>query len=580
VAKGPPRPPPRAPGEPPKKKGDDLAEVERALSVLGGHHPEHERAMREIKEARAKKRADDAAKDRVVDAQTKKRVLVAVPVALAVIGVGWLVYARVVHAHQVERSLDGPTALFAARGFTPHATAERELEQTLDPGCFVAVTPAEGSGKLSVDHGGEALEGERSIGWCSCTQERAEVKADGPIRILRIDGRAVGNVDGLGAAEPRPRALSGRIEDCAAEQLDAWLADKKYTSAAVDPAPFEVDPALAPLRSAGFVPVAVVPKDAAFAVVDGATESCFLAFGKLEDAISLRLAGGARPVSAPGAIGWCSEKAQSVTVWRQGKGEVRVAAAPAGRVAGVLGLHERALRARLPNLTPWVAADELAWDAVVTLQGSAVAGAAVALTGTATESTPADDARLVALSLGPGGSWAADRRGDIPYYCHPKTDGTSVLQAVCAELAPQTWRQTGALGALGIAQAPLPFWLTIFAGVKDSELPKSLVALLILARRLKGDGFEPTTLAGVVEEPSGVSVIGRAGDDAVVAVGLAPSAPYVFPYSDGAEWHISGEPRVVELQPGERAVLSSVEAPTAPPPQRRTVVFRRAVPKR
>jgi hypothetical protein len=151
---------------------------------------------------------------------------------------------------------------------------------------------------------------------------------------------------------------------------------------------------------------------------------------------------------------------------------------------------------------------------------------------------------------------------------------------VCAELAPQTWRQTGVLGALGIAQAPLPFWLTIFGGVKDPELPKSLVALLILARRLRGDGFEPTTLAGVVEEPNGVSVIGRAGDDAVVAVGLGPIAPYVFPYSDGAEWQLSGEPRIVELAPGERAVLSSVEAPTAPREQRRTVVFRRAVVKR
>jgi hypothetical protein len=76
-----------------------------------------------------------------------------------------------------------------------------------------------------------------------------------------------------------------------------------------------------------------------------------------------------------------------------------------------------------------------------------------------------------------------------------------------------------------------------------------------------------------------VSVIGRAGDDAVVAVGLGPTSPYVFPYSDGAEWRIAGEPRVVELSPGERAVLSSVEAPSAPKEQRRTVVFRRAAPK-
>jgi hypothetical protein len=115
--------------------------------------------------------------------------------------------------------------------------------------------------------------------------------------------------------------------------------------------------------------------------------------------------------------------------------------------------------------------------------------------------------------------------------------------------------------------------------VKDPELTKSLVALLILARRLRGDGFEPTTLAGVVEEPSGVSVIGRAGDDAVVAVGLGPTPPYVFPYSDAQEWQLAGEPRVVDLKPGERAVLSSVQPPAAAKELRRTVVFRRPMKK-
>jgi hypothetical protein len=580
VAKSPPRPPQKRPEEPRKPKGDDLAEVERALSVLGGHHPEHVRATREINEARAKKRAEDVANHASARARASRRLLIAIPCALAVLALGWLAYARVVHAAWVERSLEGPTALFAPRGFTPQATGEGELDQALEPGCYVAVTPDEGSGKLQVEHGGETLLGERSVGWCTCTPEHAGVRADCPTRILRAEGKTVGNLDGLGAAEPRPRALSPRVEDCADEQLDAWLALKKYASAAVDTARFDGDSALTPLRSAGFVPVAVVPEDSAFAVVDGGRESCFLAVGAAaEDTISLRLQGGARPVRGAGAIGWCSEKERSVTVWRQGKGEVRVVAAPAARVAGVLGLRERAVRARLPNIAPWIDPDELAWDAAATLRGSAVSEARLALKGNATEATPEERARLVAISLAPGGAWAADRKGGIPYLCDPVTDGTTVLQAVCAQLAPQIWRQTGVLGAVGIAEAPLPFWLAVFAGVKDPELPKSLVALLVLARRLRGDGFEPTTLAGVVEEPNGVSVIGRAGDDAIVAVGLGPTAPYVFPYSDGAEWHLSGEPRVVELAPGERAVLSSVETPSAPKEQRRTVVFRRAAQK-
>ena len=70
VAK-PPRPAGRRP-EPskPEVKRGDLAEVERALSVLGGHHPEHERALRETNEARAKKRASD---ERAAKEARKKR---------------------------------------------------------------------------------------------------------------------------------------------------------------------------------------------------------------------------------------------------------------------------------------------------------------------------------------------------------------------------------------------------------------------------------------------------------------------------------------------------------------------------
>src|SRR5215467_5444356 len=50
---------------PPKPKGpDDLAEVERALSVLKGRHPEHERVRREEEEAKARRRA-------TIDAQSK-----------------------------------------------------------------------------------------------------------------------------------------------------------------------------------------------------------------------------------------------------------------------------------------------------------------------------------------------------------------------------------------------------------------------------------------------------------------------------------------------------------------------------
>jgi hypothetical protein len=583
--KSPGRPPPRtaqkAPPEPPPQPKDDLAEVERALSVLGGHHPEHERARREVTEAMAKARVKQASAAEVATRVFKKRLAIGSAAAAATGLVVFLVWGRHAHAVSVERALEAPTASFAARGFTTMATAEDHLEEAIEPGCYVVVSAADEDGKIELEHGGETLTGARSIGWCACTPEKATIRAPGALRLLRVDGKAVGNVDGLGAVEPRPVTLSQRSEDCAAEQLDAWLAEKKLPAAPVDPAALDASPKLVLLRRAGFSPVATLPPARSFSLIDGGGESCFVAWSDAPgDALTLRLPGGARPiVSEKGGVAWCSETARLVTLWRQGKGKVTVARTLAARVAGLLGLKERAARGAIfPSFTAWVAAEDLAWDATQALRGSAVSDAAVAITGTQIESTAGGDPRIVAISMLQGGSLVADRRGDVAYFCHPRLDA-GALEGMCAQLAPQIWRQTGALGSVGVAQAPLPFWLTVFAGVKDPDVAKSLVALLILARRLQGDGFEPTTLAGVVEEESGVSVTGRGGDDAVVAVGLGPKAPWVFPYSDGTEWQLAGEPRVVDLKPGERVVLSSVHPPTVPKEQRRTVVFRRAAQK-
>lgn len=575
------KPPPKgaqkARPEPPPKPKDDLAEVERALSVLDGHHPEHERARREVTEAMAKKRVLVESAVVVSTRALRKRIAIGSAAAVATGLVAYLVWGRHAHAVALERALAGPTATFEARGFSPVSTGEGRLEEAIEPGCYVVVGPAEGDTKLELEHGGETLTGERSIGWCACTPEKASVRGASALRMLRVDGKTIGNVDGLGAVEPRPATLSQRSEDCAAEQLDAWLGERKLAAAPVDPAPLEASPALEPLRRAGFSVVATLPPGPSFALIDGGGESCFVAWSEdPADALTLRLSGGARPiVSEKGGIAWCSETPRLVTLWRQGRGAVTVARAQAARVAGLLGLKERVQRGVVfPSFTAWVAAEDLAWDATQALRGSAISEATVAITGTQIESTGGGDPRLVAISMLQGGSLVADRRGDIAYFCHPKLD-SGALAATCAQLGPQIWRQTGALGSVGVAQAPLPFWLTVFAEVKDPDLARSLVALLILARRLQGDGFEPTTLAGVVEEQSGVSVTGRGGDDAVVAVGLGPKAPWVFPYSDGTEWQLAGEPRIVDLKPGERVVLSSVQPPTVPKEQRRTVVFRR-----
>ncbi|MGH7285306.1 MAG: hypothetical protein ACRELY_27600, partial [Polyangiaceae bacterium] len=75
-------------------------------------------------------------------------------------------------------------------------------------------------------------------------------------------------------------------------------------------------------------------------------------------------------------------------------------------------------------------------------------------------------------------------------------------------------------------------------------------------------------------------VLGRAGEDSIVAVGAAPQAPWLVPYTDGAAWSIDGEPRVIPLAPGVRITLKpSVGSAgfNGGLESRRTIVFRHAV---
>jgi hypothetical protein len=78
----------------------------------------------------------------------------------------------------------------------------------------------------------------------------------------------------------------------------------------------------------------------------------------------------------------------------------------------------------------------------------------------------------------------------------------------------------------------------------------------------------------VLEEPQGVEIVGRAGDDRVVAVGLLASSPWVLPYTDGAAWTFDQAPRVVPIAEGEHLHLTTHPWVKAPPEVRRTVVFR------
>lgn len=119
-------------------------------------------------------------------------------------------------------------------------------------------------------------------------------------------------------------------------------------------------------------------------------------------------------------------------------------------------------------------------------------------------------------------------------------------------------------------------WLSTLASRAEPDAVARIPEVLALARRLAREGFEPTVLEGVVELTDGVRVVGRAGENAIVAVGLAPKAPWVFPYTDGVPWDLGDPPRTVDLQPGTAVKLVASPAPSSPLDKRRTVVFRRS----
>jgi hypothetical protein len=330
------------------------------------------------------------------------------------------------------------------------------------------------------------------------------------------------------------------------------------------------------LAASGFHAAAASASTEAFAIVEASPSTCFLATSVPPVELSLRLQGGAR-VARGAALGWCSAAAlPGATIWPASPASIRVATVPSARIGGMIGFRETAARASVGPLATWLSNEDLALDASSALR---IAGVSEITTTVLADVAPkaVQGARVLALSLAQGGKAIADSPEDVPYLCAPALEPPPP-QSICLQARAQPWRRIGDV-PVASAQAPLPFWLALYASTTDVDVMHVELQLLGLARRLGALGFEPTVLEGVTELPGGVAVSGRAGEDSVVAVGIGPKPPYVFPYTDGPAWSLtSGAPRVVPLAPGDRITLASAPPPNAPVAARRTIVFRHAAP--
>lgn len=578
------KPPP--PGPP--KEG--LEEVERALAVLGGRHPDAVRLERETLEAAARKRAENENEGRVERRRRWRRRAIVLGVGAGLSAAALVAREKLTERRSTLGRATEPLAPYVAAGFGRRLDGTllhpERLEADIDGGtCVVAVgVGPQGVSDLVVTRDDEVTKSAGLLAWCSCAKEHVVVETPHPggahaAALVRADARAFAGTFGFARNHLAPKDLM--TSACAEEHLDGWLAlpapeRRPAAGETIDDSAWLKDsPARATLLAARFHEVGRSPSDLPFAFFVAPDNACAVALADAPGvAVTLRNEAGHRVVTGTGAVAVCASKSETWTAWPDKPTAVTVLAGPAGRVGGLLGVQELAKGAGLPVQTGWVAPDDLAWDATQTAHASGISEPTPVSDYSAPDRAMVRNARVVALSLSGGARVAPDTTKDLLFYaCARPLEGAA--QDICVQDGPMRWRDTSSKGRSGGAESPLPFWLQSLSEVHDADLVRAEVGLLELARRLTRAGFDPTVLESLKELPQGVDVQGRAGEDAIVAFTLSPRPPFATPCTDGPRWSLDGEPRVVPLAAGEHVVLRPLVPSSVPPDARRTVVFRR-----
>lgn len=571
-----------SPPRPKKAAPADLAEVERALSVLQGRHPEHERARREDAESRQRRAAelDSYAlhENRRARARNLRIAAVVVPVVALFGFIGF--FGRREMGRRAR--IDAVSASFAAQGFTPIETSLRgstdAIETAAEPGCFLAVSTSDQP--VTITRGSVRTPAAPPALFCTCVQERIGVTSpvgdSGGIALLRADTARVGGSRAFPYLTFKPATALAVDDACSEASLDAWIDAKHYPHAPFDDAWFKASPRRAALAGADFHVIGSSRAELPLVVVDVPKESCVLVTSDVaDDRLRVRIKGDpVTVVEGRGTVARCAQAEATLVVTREGHGNVTALAAPA-KLGGVLGLRELVRGAGMSAPTIVVPASDRAWDAKQILVASAVPDALITI-GSAPDVMPDPEARLVTLSLETANALTFDVAADVQAVCAPPLD-PATGEAFCAFSGAQKWRSPGTgEGAIGgLARSKLPSWLYSMQGVKDRAALTGIMKLLALARLLGRDGFVPTTLEALVERANGVEVLGRTGEDAVVAVGVAPSEPWVYSLTDDSDWSLDGPPQIALVKPLETVTLVSFLKKLPPLATRRTVVFRR-----
>ena len=480
--------------------------------------------------------------------------------------------------------IDAVSWSFATYGFRIVETSLRGstgfVEATVEPGCMLAVSTSDEPVTI-VSNQGSNVAAPSSL-FCTCTKDRiaitSPVGGQGGIALLRTDTAKIGGSRAFPFTSFKPTSTLVLDEPCKDASLDAWIALRHRPDSVPEGDWLAAEPARAPLKGAGFGVIATGKADLPFVVIDFPTEECVVATSTVDEPISFRRPGDVSPL-AEGAqsIGSCAQSYGTLIVAHGGKGVVTVFSALARMVGGSMGMRELTAQAGLRLSTVALAGADRPWDAKQFLLSSAITDGTVK-TASAPVVAPQQDARIVALSLETAHALVGDWAPDVHSACSPPIEDKT-RETLCIFSGPQRWRSPGTgEGAVGgLARAKLPFWMDSMQTVKDPAALAGLVKLVGLARALARQGFVPTTLDALTERPNGVEVLGRAGEDAVVAVGVGPFEPWVYPLSEDATWDLDGAPPIAMVRPAQKVMLVTTIKKLPALPTRRTVVFRRQV---
>jgi hypothetical protein len=552
----------------------DLQEVERALSVLGGRHPETVRAERQAAEAAEKRRREHEAAAAANRRRAIRRQLVVVAV-IGALGAGGVAAVRVATRRAAEDRRVAPlVARYVGLGFEAlprgaMAPENRAVVTTVAGDCYVLVAARGARMRIERPIGSQSAEGEALL--CTCATEKITATTDGaPVRALHVAGPALGGTRAVRYRFPKgaPKVLGGD-DACADDTLAAFARNGGYGQQAKDGAWLAAHPALA---ESGFKTVASAPSRLPFAFVPAADAStCFVAAAGADDALTLwTLDGGVqKPLQQKrGPVAWCAAKAAPFVVERTGSGAAVVVSAPSQRIGGLIGLREALGRAGLSAAT-YVRDDERGAISADTLRASVVPDP-TAVGAQTIEAAQAKDARVLVFSTPTAETFAST---EADFRCSPSLE---LHDALCVQARALTWHEPPPGVAAAAAYGPLPYWMTVLAESQDPRAIDAELAMIGFARRMSARGFTPGVIEGVTERKDSVEILGRSGDDAVVAVGLWPEAPFIHPYGGARPWTLDGEPHVERLAGGVRVSFPLRTRSTIPLDRRRTVVFRRS----